>query len=572
MKKTLAIILSVVMMFALPSICLLAMSGNQTEFEVESVNAEAGSTVDVNVSINNNPGIIGAILRLEYSEGLTLKNAVCGEAFSALEMTKPGKFQSPCQFTWDAVDIDPQDIKDGVVLKLTFEVPQNAQLGTQYDVNISGNQGGVINTDLESVDTVFTSGNITVAEPVVEPVDPTVISCQTVDATPGSTVDYNISIHNNPGIIGAIIKVTYDSDLVLTNAVCGDAFSALEMMKPGKFQSPCQFTWDCVDIDEEDIKDGTILTLTFEIPANAVVGTEYDISLSSVEGGFIDSNLSQISVGFENGKINVENAECQHNYELVFSQEPDCETSGLYIYECSECGDSYIEEPDALGHQIAIDSGYAATCQSEGLTDGQHCERCGKVLVVQQTIPKSDHSYALVFSQEPDCENFGLYIYECQYCEESYIEEPDALGHQIAIDPGVEATCQNEGLTEGQHCERCGAVLVEQQVIPKTDHNYEFYRDTTTCEKDGYVIYRCSMCKNFKNVRTSAYGHNYAIASFSNNTIHAECQRNGCGKTAEYDFFDMVGSETGDSNYNEIADLNNDGIINGRDLAILKTR
>ena len=431
MKKVLSILLTVVMIIAVPSICLLAVTGNRTEFKVQSVSAEAGSSVEVNVTINNNPGVLGAVMRVEYDSALTLTGAVKGDAFSALEMTKPGRFQTPCQFAWDGVDLSSSDIMDGTVLTLTFDVPASAAEGTQYSINISANNGDIIDKDLNTVNAEFTSGSITVGEGSVTPPDPidpptpvdgTVITAQSISAPAGSTVDFNIDIQNNPGIIGATLKVTYDNALTLVDASKGDAFSSLEMTKPGRYQSPCQFTWDGVDISASDIRDGTILTLSFEVPSDAQDGDEYAVSVSGQSGDYIDKDLNIVSVSFVNGSISVAAASTHvHSYEIVNHIEPDCVNSGLNVYEC-ECGDSYVEELEALGHQIVIDEAVAPTCQSEGLTEGQHCSRCGAVIVAQQTVPAGQHSYVLVNQIEPDCENAGLYIYECTVCGDSYIE------------------------------------------------------------------------------------------------------------------------------------------------------
>ena len=72
-----------------------AATGKTAIISVEGKNAIPGSTVSVNVSIKDNPGILGSVLRVEYDSKLTLTDAKSGEAFSTLVMTKPGKFGSP---------------------------------------------------------------------------------------------------------------------------------------------------------------------------------------------------------------------------------------------------------------------------------------------------------------------------------------------------------------------------------------------------------------------------------------------------------------------------------------------
>ena len=51
--------------------------------------------------------------------------------------------------------------------------------------------------------------------------------------------------------------------------------------------------------------------------------------------------------------------------------------------------------------------------------------------------------------------------------EEEYCK---ANGHTPVVDPAVDPTCTETGLTQGSHCSVCKAVLTRQEVIPALDH------------------------------------------------------------------------------------------------------
>ena len=76
-----------------------------------------------------------------------------------------------------------------------------------------------------------------------------------------------------------------------------------------------------------------------------------------------------------------------HNY-TVKVVEPTCTEQGYTLHTCSH-GDSYkTEYKSSLGHDVRTVNGYPATYDSEGLTNGKVCDRCGKVITKQKVIPK----------------------------------------------------------------------------------------------------------------------------------------------------------------------------------------
>ncbi|MBE6741412.1 MAG: hypothetical protein E7570_03825 [Ruminococcaceae bacterium] len=327
---------------------------DKTAFKVNSVKGNPGETVAVDINVENNPGILGTILSLNYDSRLTLKSAANGSAFSALTMTKPGRFTSPCQFAWDGVEIDESDVKDGTILTLTFEVPSNAQNGDVYDIEISSLVGDTIDSNLNVVDVDCVSGNVQIGDSTepTEPEEPTTnetrFTVASIESTPGSIVDVDVSVQNNPGILGAVLSLSYDNGLVLKQAASGSAFAPLTMTKPGRFQSPCQFTWDAIELPEDDIKDGVVLTLTFEIPSNAPSGYKYSINISSNEGDIVDADLNPVEAEFVSGGITIGSHTHTYTQRTV---SPTCTQKGYVLHTCSVCVDSYkTDYTDEIGH------------------------------------------------------------------------------------------------------------------------------------------------------------------------------------------------------------------------------
>ncbi len=129
---------------------------------IEKVEAEAGSTVRVTVDIQNNPGIIGALLTLDYDPALKLVDVKAGSAWAGLSFTKPATFSAPSNFIWDGVDSAAHG--SGTILVLTFEVPNTAAFNAVYNISISYTPENLIGESMEPVDAVVESGSITVID------------------------------------------------------------------------------------------------------------------------------------------------------------------------------------------------------------------------------------------------------------------------------------------------------------------------------------------------------------------------------------------------------------------------
>ena len=300
------------------------------------------------------------------------------------------------------------------------------------------------------------------------------IKIQQAWGKPGTSVEVNVEIKNNPGIIGALLSVSYEDGLTLVNAESGSAFASLSMTNPGKFKSPCNFSWDAPDIAKEDIRDGIILTLTFEISEDVAPGTKLNIGVSADNDAFVDSSLTPVELNItgngiiaidylpgdvnDDGKVNMTDVvllrrDITGGYNVTVNKAAeDVNADGkinmtdvVLLRRHITGGYGVILFPSELKHTHTMEEikNVDATCTEDGNIEYWHCTECDKY-----------------FTDINGVRTVTL--------EETVIH---AKGHIETIDPAVAPTYESTGLTEGSHCSVCNTVIKEQQIIPKIERN-----------------------------------------------------------------------------------------------------
>ncbi|MDY4487865.1 MAG: cohesin domain-containing protein [Candidatus Limivicinus sp.] len=125
---------------------------NAPAIVVSSVNVRPGEEVDVTISLQNNPGIIGMTLKFEYDN----------TAMTLLSMTESGLegiWQKNSGVTWASSTGD--STYNGVFLTLRFAVNADAAEG-DYQVKVLYGEGDICNNDLEDVNFASVPGTVTV--------------------------------------------------------------------------------------------------------------------------------------------------------------------------------------------------------------------------------------------------------------------------------------------------------------------------------------------------------------------------------------------------------------------------
>ena len=286
-------IISCTVIFTMLLSTLIVFAQVTPKITVEQINADAGGSVSVPISIANNIGICGATVTVEYDENLVLTAVEKGTALTTLTMTNPGKLSAnPLNIGWDGMDADTSN---GVVAILTFTV---SDISGTYKINISYEDGDIVDGNLDPMTVDIQNGGITIAKE--ESDNMPIITVGNVATASGGSISVPVQISNKTGICGATISILYDEELVLTAVERGNALTSLTMTNPGKLSdNPVKIGWDGT---EADTSNGVMATLTFTVPSTT--GT-YQITPSYENGDIVDGNLQPISLKMNKGQITV---------------------------------------------------------------------------------------------------------------------------------------------------------------------------------------------------------------------------------------------------------------------------
>ena len=136
------------------------------------------------------------------------------------------------------------------------------------------------------------------------------------------------------------------------------------------------------------------------------------------------------------------------------------------------------------------------TCTEAGRRK-RYCE-CGSS--ESDTIPATGHTEQNVEGYDATCTEDGLTDgVKCSVCNADIVKQNviSAKGHTDEVIKGYDATCTEEGLTDGARCTVCGNETKAQEPIQAKGHTEEAIKGyDATCTEDGLTDgVRCSVCK-----------------------------------------------------------------------------
>ena len=195
-----------------------------------------------------------------------------------------------------------------------------------------------------------------------------------------------------------------------------------------------------------------------------------------------------------------------------------------HYYACSRCEARKDEAPHSGGTATCQAKAKCEVCGEEYGMLGEHdwdtsawitdcykhwhkCKTPGCSAITDEAeIPSEEYGEPLnhegpfiLVSQTPaTCVSPGLTLSKCEACGKEIREEtpidPNAHNNLLAeLIPGKAATCTETGLTDGERCPDCKAILTVQKEIPALTHDWGEWKQTKapTCLEEGDKTRTC---------------------------------------------------------------------------------
>jgi len=514
--RLLSLFLAIVMMFSCVSTQLVTANaiGNPT-FTVSSGTGNPGEDVTITVDISNNPGICTATIWVHYDEGLTLKSAtdsrlLVGGLFGG------DKTANPYGLGWDdSANFDGDNSSNGTLATLVFTIDPSATAG-DYDVWVTYNYGDIYNLDFDDFDFDTVAGKITVKGAACEHKN-----TEIRDAVTGNCKD--------AGYTGD----TWCKDCN-TKIADGQTIPATgnHIDTDGKWESNgTQHFHTCSCGTEFDKTNHSGGTATCKVQANcAACGTAYgeldnknhvntevrdavtescntagytgdtwckDCNTKVTDGASIPATGNHIDADGKwesDGRQHFRTCSCGTKFDFAdhTGGTATCKEKAV----CTICDNAYgsLNSSNHIGGTHLVGQ-KETSCYEEGYTGDTYCSGCNTKIADGQSIPKSDHSPASVWSTdntyhwhecdviacgnivdkaehsggEATCKDKAI----CSVCKIAYGSLNNKNHKNTEIRDAVTESCNEAGYTGDTWCKDCETKIADGQSIPATGNHID---------------------------------------------------------------------------------------------------
>ena len=537
LKRPLSLFTAVAMMLTTTFSALPVMAEGVPTFAASSTSANPGDTVEITISIENNPGITSAAMDVSFPDELTLTGV------SLKRDVYTGQFNGPqslpvtkkVRLNWANGLAD--NSTSGLFATLNFSVSESAGEGT-YPISITYDPDDVFNLEETNIDFQISNGSVTIGHKLTK-TNAKVATC----TEPGNSAYWSCSncgkffsdeagnneITENSWVISAahtLVKTEAKaatcteagSSAYWTCTTCGKYFSD----ESGKNE---------IAKDSWVISAGHNLTKTDAKAATCTEDGNTAYWHCSVCNKYFSDENGTTEIALDDTVV-----KAHHTMTKTDAKEPTCTAEGNNAYyTCSVCGKVFKDEAgmqpttvaaetlEKKAHTPVVDAAVAATCEKTGLTEGSHCSVCNEVLVAQKVVDKIPHALTKTEAKAATCtEDGNNAYYTCSACgkifkdaegtQETTVENEilAASGHTMTKTDAKAATCTENGNTAYWHCSVCNKYFSDENgtteialddTVVKAHHTMtKTDAKEPTCTAEGNnAYYTCSVCdKVFK--------------------------------------------------------------------------
>ena len=505
MKKIMALLLSLTLLITTAVNVIWATAADTPVMTVGSVEGYKGDTVEVYVTLENNPGFSAASIEISFDDtNIELTKAeLCGNFAVGAQVAD----KNLPYFTF----LKSENTTDSEFLKLTFTIAEDAALG-DIPVTVLYEEGNISDIDENDVNFNVVPGKITVMEKPVPvtgiALDRETASIGTGDGTLTLTTIFSPETATNKNVTWSSSDNTVATvkDGVVTPLKKGTTTITVTT-EDGNFSASCIVTVNCSHLHTTEhsaepstcIQHGHNAYTVCDDCGEVTEGSDAELPLSEHTGGTATCTKKAVCAvchqeyGDFAAHNYIENAETDY-----LKTAATCGSKAVYYKSCSVCGAKSEEtfetgEYDYMNHvgKTYLKNQKEATCYEEGYTGDTYCSTCNREISKGQSIAKSVHNPAPVWTtDETDhwkvCQTIGCgSIIDkaphsggeanchvkavCEICGVEYGDfDSDNHDGGTEVRDAVAATCNKDGYTGDTYCLGCGEKIAEGKTIPAT--------------------------------------------------------------------------------------------------------